>query len=312
MAATKTKTTVKLKNNKATPKKQQPQNPLLWSGIALAAVGTAGYLGWRHFRVRRNRFEAFDTLPASTPPTFTPNIPTSSTGGFPLSKGSRGTLVKQLQQALIRRYGNNILPRFGADGIWGNETQTALISKGLPTSITQTEFGRIIGGASNTPQSGFNGASLAREMIRGISTRNFTMVDQLLANMKSVNDYEAVNKEFKTIRLFGVRHTLVTALFKFFTNTSQKETIRQHLLRIGLKFDGQKWSLFGLGALNGRSIITTRPTTIWDGNETTVEVPANLLLGKEISSKDGFTRFETLDKHELIVHSNAVTYAPND
>ena len=310
MAATNTKTKLKLKNTKANPKKQQKQM-LLWSGIALAAVGTAGYLGWRHFRVRGNRFEAFDTLPASTPPTFAPNIPTTSSSGFPLSKGSRGTLVKQLQQALIRQYGNNILPRFGADGIWGSETQTALISKGLPTSITEMEFGRIMGGSSTTPQSGFNGATLAREMIRGISTRNFTMVDQLLANVKSVNDYEAVNKEFKTIRLFGIRHTLVTALFKFFTSASQKETIRQHLLRMGLKFDGRKWSLFGLGALSSRSIITIRPTTIWDGNETTVEVPARLLLGKEITSEDGFTHFETLDKHRLIVHTNAIAYAPS-
>ena len=80
---------------------------------------------------------------------------------------------------------------------------------------------------------------------------------------------------------------------------------------MGLKFDGQKWSLFGLGRLEGKSIVTTRPTVIWDGNDTTVEVPANLLLGNEITSESGFTRFETLDKHQLIVKSNAIAYAPN-
>lgn len=307
MAAIKTKS--KPGNTGATSKNQQAQNRLLWSGIALAAVGTAGYLGWRHFRMRRSRFEALKTLPASAP-AFSPGHPVPSTNAFPLKKGSRGKLVKQLQQALIRQYGSGILPRFGADGIWGNETQNALISKGLPTSITKAEFNRI-GGSPVTAPNGFDPSLLARRLIQGISTRNFATVDRLLASMKSVNEYDAVNRAFKTIRLFGIRHTLVTALFKFFTGTSQKETIRQHLLRMGLKFNGGKWSLFGLGALSGRSVITIRPTTIWDGNEITVEVPAHLLLGKEITSEDGFTRFETLDKHQLIVHTNAIAYAPS-
>ena len=302
---------MKLRDTKGNRKKQQTAS-LLWSGIALAAVGTAGYLGWRHFQIRnRNRFDVIDTIRASTD-SFTPRPAVITNNNFPLRRGSRGTLVKQLQQALIRQFGSNILPRFGADGIWGNETQTALTSKGLPTLITEKEFGRITGKGSTNAHDGFDPSRLAREITQGINFRNFAGIDKLLSNLKSVDDYDAVNREFKTNRLFGVRHTLVNALFKFFTSSSQKETIRKHLLRMGLKFDGQKWSLFGLGALDRRVIITTRPTAIWDGKETTVEVPANLLLGKEITSKDGFTRFETLDQHQLIVHTNAISYAPND
>lgn len=61
------------------------------------------------------------------------NIDTSSGGGtssggttpasdFPLKKGSKGALVQRLQLAI----GTDKLPKFGADGDFGTETQTAL------------------------------------------------------------------------------------------------------------------------------------------------------------------------------------------
>jgi hypothetical protein len=61
------------------------------------------------------------------------NIDTSSGGGtssggttpasdFPLKKGSKGALVQRLQLAI----GTSNLPKFGADGDFGTETQTAL------------------------------------------------------------------------------------------------------------------------------------------------------------------------------------------
>jgi hypothetical protein len=56
-------------------------------------------------------------------------IDTSSGGGttapaseFPLKKGSKGALVQRLQLAI----GVDKLPKFGADGDFGTETQTAL------------------------------------------------------------------------------------------------------------------------------------------------------------------------------------------
>jgi hypothetical protein len=61
------------------------------------------------------------------------NIDTSSGGGtssggttpasdFPLKKGSKGALVQRLQLAI----GTSNLPKFGADGDFGTETQNAL------------------------------------------------------------------------------------------------------------------------------------------------------------------------------------------
>jgi hypothetical protein len=57
------------------------------------------------------------------------NVDTSSGGGtsapastFPLKKGSKGALVQRLQLAI----GVSNLPKFGADGDFGTETQNAL------------------------------------------------------------------------------------------------------------------------------------------------------------------------------------------
>ncbi|MBI3136044.1 MAG: hypothetical protein HYZ14_15310 [Bacteroidetes bacterium] len=71
-------------------------------------------------------------------------IPQASSGGssagFPLKRGSRGEWVKKIQQLLIQKYGSSILPKYGADGTWGSEMETALINKGLPNQITEQQI----------------------------------------------------------------------------------------------------------------------------------------------------------------------------
>jgi len=49
--------------------------------------------------------------------------------------GSKGENVRKLQQLLIDTFGAAILPKYGADGQYGNETRAALVSKGFPTTI---------------------------------------------------------------------------------------------------------------------------------------------------------------------------------
>ncbi len=58
----------------------------------------------------------------------------STTGSFPLKKGSKGEMAKALQLALMDKYGAGILPRYGADGDFGSETVNALKKIGLPTT----------------------------------------------------------------------------------------------------------------------------------------------------------------------------------
>lgn len=64
---------------------------------------------------------------------------------FPLKQGSRNALVKQLQNALIATYGSSVLPKYGADGDWGTETNTAVKGKLGITSIgSQDDFNKVI------------------------------------------------------------------------------------------------------------------------------------------------------------------------
>ena len=82
-----------------------------------------------------------DTATSSAPKT--KSAPTSNST-YPLKEGSKGALVKQMQTALIKKYGKGILPKYGADGWFGKETTAALKSKGLKTNIDLTEFTKLI------------------------------------------------------------------------------------------------------------------------------------------------------------------------
>lgn len=46
---------------------------------------------------------------------------------FPLKKGMKGRKVKILQEYLIANFGRGALPIFGADGKFGDETESAVI-----------------------------------------------------------------------------------------------------------------------------------------------------------------------------------------
>jgi len=54
---------------------------------------------------------------------------------FPIQLGSNGRCVKLIQEALIHRFGNDCLPKHGADGDWGNETEQAMSVYTLSNSI---------------------------------------------------------------------------------------------------------------------------------------------------------------------------------
>lgn len=72
---------------------------------------------------------------APPPPPFSPVGSGTSTGGstgssrandnFPLKRGSKGENVRKLQQSMLK-IDPNILPRFGADGDFGGETEAAV------------------------------------------------------------------------------------------------------------------------------------------------------------------------------------------
>lgn len=129
-----------------------------------------------------------DVFPAEIPgssfpsgPPALPPAPSGNSSGFPIKSGSRGEAVRAVQKALIKAYGKGILPRYGADGIWGSETENALRSKNLPLSISQSDFQKITRFLSGGGLSGFNGRVVTRK-----SARVFTPTGESLRVPKGV------------------------------------------------------------------------------------------------------------------------------
>lgn len=119
-------------------------------GILLGAVALAGgYYLYRRLKRSKDKAQDMSGVPTTTTISniFTGTTTTTNTGtrndSFPLAKGSRGDLVKELQKALMILYPNS-LPKFGADGIWGNETEAALKNNNQPTVINKPDFDRLV------------------------------------------------------------------------------------------------------------------------------------------------------------------------
>jgi len=68
-------------------------------------------------------------------------VPPSGSGSqsFPLKRGSAGANVIRLQNAL-KKCNSSHLPRYGVDGKFGSETETALKSETGKTTITEAEL----------------------------------------------------------------------------------------------------------------------------------------------------------------------------
>ena len=128
-------------------------------GILLGVVALAGgYYLYRRYKRSKEKEQDMAGIPTTTVSGLYSGSTTSSgtttrNDNFPLAKGSRGELVKQLQNALMVLYPNS-LPKFGADGIWGAETEAALKNNNQPTVINKADFDRIVvasrGGAIST------------------------------------------------------------------------------------------------------------------------------------------------------------------
>jgi len=84
---------------------------------ALGAIAIGGYLVIRNLLGKSSSATAVSTAPT---------LPTQITAqDFPIKKGSKGDKVKEIQQILVG-IDANALPKYGIDGDFGSETETAL------------------------------------------------------------------------------------------------------------------------------------------------------------------------------------------
>jgi peptidoglycan hydrolase-like protein with peptidoglycan-binding domain len=316
-------------------KARKGQPSIVLTALAVGAAGILGYLGWQYVRKRKmaksadldamlnNQSASASLLPASSFPTSTiatstatpsyvdtglvnktitssilPRTDTritsrSTTGSYPLKKGSKGEMVRALQRALMDKYGAGILPRYGADGDFGSETVNALKKVGLPTSIDESTYNVLVQGGNSVTDA----TALASKLYAAAINRNLNAVMALLKQLKNKEDYRQVSSVFSGYRLRGVRQTLVNGLLGTFRSEDQKQKIRFEFLRMGLRYDGNRWSLDGL---DGRPIITVEPTAIWLNATESVQVPASMVLGPEVTRRLDYTLFENNKKYFLV------------
>lgn len=287
-------------------------------GLGVVAVGTGAYFYFQQQKKKRNQTSDFteaittNSLPLPAPTTSSSSSSGSSNSGFPLKKGSRGTLVTNLQNALIKKYGASILPRYGADGGFGSETVSALISKGLPTTISSDVFTQIVLSSGSSPTSSggstTTSSSISSSLHSAITKDNISSAIAALKNIKNVTGYTSVNSVFKQTRIDLVRKTLVTALLDRFNSTSEKKQLNQQFYRIGLKYDGSKWSLSGISGAVIDQLVTIEPTKIWDESGRSLQVPRATILGEYLDANNGVTEFETLDRRRLFVKTTSISY----
>ncbi len=291
-------------------KKKQRKKKILFIGLGTITTGVLGFFGWQWWRSKtvsnsnapvsnggnsNTSVKTVSDRPAQDTNSHRDTYsPPSGNSGFPLKKGSRGAKVKALQQALINKYGASILPRYGADGDFGNEVKAALAKEGLPSEIDESTYNALVGGASGSDNSSGGGGnssidakSVSDNLYNAIDNSDFDKTMAALKQMNSVDDYKAVNKEFETHRFWFVRKTIVTALLDTFTDESQKVKIRLELIRIGLKYDGNKFSLSGLPY----KLITSKGTQVMDKDGKITAVASNVLLGNPIGIRDGWVYF---------------------
>lgn len=331
------KSSVKRKARKAKPSptrkqpiKKKAKSNIILTTLAVGAAGILGYLGWQYYKKRKSSaassndlskilkqsqpivFPSASTGTTATPAYTTPasvidsstskkssGSTTTANSGFPLKKGSKGTLVKTLQQALIAKYGTSILPKYGADGDFGSETVTAATKAGLPATIDESTYYVFIQGNNSADKS-----ALAAKFLTAASNKDFNAVMSLLKQMNTKEDYRQVSNIFVQSILRGVRQTLVNGLLGSFTNETQKQQIRYEFIRMGLKYDGSKWSLDGF---DGRPVVTIEPTSIWINATESVSVPASMVLGAEVSRRLDYTLFENNNRYFLVA-SKSIKY----
>ncbi len=132
----------KPKANTKSKKKSKGLVGAMLIALGLLGLGTGAFFYFKpKSTADETQMSELDTATSSAPKT--KSAPTSNST-YPLKEGSKGALVKQMQTALIKKYGKGILPKYGADGWFGKETTAALKSKGLKTNIDLTEFTKLI------------------------------------------------------------------------------------------------------------------------------------------------------------------------
>lgn len=303
---------------------------LLW-GLGAVAVATGGFFLFKHLNEKNDEKSAEDVNPAddsdspasgshgSASPVRRPsNKKPTVYNQFPLKYGSKGTLVRDIQTVLNKRYKAGI----EVDGDWQGQTESALVKFNLPTAFDSQAYAKFIAGTSAKKENKKSGKqkssgtssskSIANDLYDAIEKDNIFQAVSALKQIKNKASYNSVNEEFKkkkylTLSEGYVSRTIVNAVLSQFGSSEYKKKLNDQFYRIGLKYDGSKWSLSGLLAGTDQ-LMTIQPTQVWDAKGNRMSVPRSTIIGTFIQAKNGITEFETLDGRILYTNTIQIKY----
>lgn len=287
-------------------------------GVGVIAVGTGGYFLYNKMKKDKEERASKDykedvvqnDAPSYSPPK-TPKAPKVKPSDYPLKKGSKGELVKQLQSAIIEKFGSKTLPKYGADGYFGKELQTALSTNKYPVEIDKEQFLDIIKNSKKQTddkkpeETKISPEAIASLIYTGCVKRDINGTLKGLWKIKNVTHYIKVNERFKKLEFGQLSMTIPTALSRIFTDETNRKKYRAQLYRIGLKWRNEKWALAGVDEMRIKSIKNAR---VFRTNGNFFDVPTNTLLGKFIRAKNGLTQFLTPDNMTFFVTSHSIAF----
>ena len=149
----------------------------------------------------------------------------------------------------------------------------------------------------------FEPGVLAGTIRVGVIKKQFLAAYAALKQIRNITDYKAINTKFSALKTGLTRQTIVNALLSTFTLETQRKALFYEFKRIGLKYDGSKWTLGGTDLIP--ELITIEATKVWKDPRTSVDVPKHMVLGREVCKRGNFTLFEHA-KTYFLVESKAV------
>lgn len=287
--------------------KISPERAIVYSIGALAVGGALFYAGKKLLGKRNTAYDHSPEVNVYLTSGASGKSVSQRNDNFPLRKGSKGPRVVLLQQALEKLLGKDLLSQYTQiDGDWGVKTEEAVKLAKLPTVIDQDTFSRITG--SQAPAL-FSPDTLAVQLYRYALQKNPEGVLSVLAQIKTVSDYTAVNRYFIQQQKLSVARSVVTYLLDvaFPAEGSDKERIRTEFRRMGLVERNRIWSLSGVEIY--RDLITITDTYVIDPSGQRIPVSRNTILGEEVLTSNGLSYFNTIQGHMHAVPAAHVKYA---
>lgn len=229
-------------------------------GLGTLVVGTLAFFGIKKIVSSKTKSNEKDTsennsgnseIPVQTAPVRMRGAALPAVGhlaAFPLVVGSKGSNVRTLQQSLIRQHGPDTLPKYGADGYFGDELAQSLRRLGYGLPLQEGTYKKITEEKPLRALSAFDPGAVAFGLYHALISKSYSSASTLLKAIGNTNNYALVNERFKQYFIYGVRRTIVNAMFDVFGEEPQRENTRQIFIGLGLRFNPQtnKWSLSGI------------------------------------------------------------------